>query len=80
MSYYTVEGRWEATRESVTEARYFQIEGDVSGLERAKRIAQEYLYRRAGRVSTPLEWVAGTNGKREAYYARTPAITFRITA
>lgn len=80
MTFYQVEGRWENTRESVAEARYFKVESDVSSLDAAQRRAQEYLYRRAGRASAALEWVAGRNGNREAYYARTSTITFRITA
>lgn len=76
---WTVEGRWENTRESVAEASYFEIEKIGGDLAAAQRIAQEYLYRRVSRASSSLGWTVGTNGQKAAYYAATPAITFRIT-
>lgn len=76
---WRVEGRWEATRESIAEARYFTIEDVGGNLEAAKRVAQDYLYRRVSRNGPILEWAAGTSGEQRAYYATHFSITFRIS-
>lgn len=78
-SVWLVEARWENTRESVTEARYFTVETVAGTLADAKGRAQEYLYRRVDRASPSLEWLAGTDPRQRAEYARHAAITFRIT-
>lgn len=76
---WTIEARWEKTREPITEVRYFAIEEVGGSIESAKASAQTYLHDYVSRNGPRLEWTAGFFGHRRAYYASHPAITFRIT-
>lgn len=78
-SVWSVEVRWENTRESVADARYIAIEEVVGSREDAEQHAQEYLDRRASRACASLEWIDGLNGRHPCRYAFNSAAAFRVT-
>ena len=77
--YFQIEGRWENTRNSPGEDAFFMIDQIGGSLDDAQRTAQAYIDKHTTSCQTKLEWGIGVNRKRQAYYAHTPFITFRIT-
>lgn len=79
--YFTVEGRWEQTRNSPAHEKFFTIDSYCGTFEDAKSSARTYIAQHiAGNASEEcLEWVEGILRKKRCWYAHTPVITLRIS-